>query len=259
MSLAVISVAALALAIIVSCVTTLNVGVLAVALAWVIGVYIGGMPVNTVMGGFPTQLFLTLTGMTLLFSHRAVQRHARPAGAPRRPDVPRQPGAIPMMFFLLAAVARLDRARQHRHGGPLAPMAMATAARVRIPLFLMAIMVGNGANAGSLSPFAPTGIIVNGLMARNGMPGYEVPTYLYNLRRTRRGRLRRLLPVRRAEAVRAGDAAAGDTDAPAVEAGPFEARHWLTLGRHRHAILGVIVLRRERRHGRLPRLGGARR
>ena len=68
MSLAVLSVLALALAIIVSCVTTLNVGVLAVALAWIIGVYVGGIPVATVMGGFPTQLFLTLTGMTLLFT-----------------------------------------------------------------------------------------------------------------------------------------------------------------------------------------------
>ena len=28
----------------------------------------------------------------------------------------------------------------------------------------MAIMVGNGAQAGAVSPFAPTGIIVNGVM-----------------------------------------------------------------------------------------------
>ena len=45
----------------------------------------------------------------------------------------------------------------------------------------MAIMVGNGANSGGLSPIAPTGIIVNGLMARNGLPGYELQAYLYNL------------------------------------------------------------------------------
>jgi di/tricarboxylate transporter len=44
----------------------------------------------------------------------------------------------------------------------------------------MSIMVGNGANAGSLSPFAPTGIIVNGLMARINLPGHELSTYLYN-------------------------------------------------------------------------------
>jgi di/tricarboxylate transporter len=44
----------------------------------------------------------------------------------------------------------------------------------------MAIMVGNGANSGSLSPLAPTGIIVAGLMERIGLPGYELWTWLYN-------------------------------------------------------------------------------
>ena len=68
MNLAVLSVLALIVAIVVSCVTTLNVGVLSIALAWIIGVYIGGMPIATVISGFPTALFLTLTGMTLLFS-----------------------------------------------------------------------------------------------------------------------------------------------------------------------------------------------
>jgi di/tricarboxylate transporter len=63
----------------------------------------------------------------------------------------------------------------------VAPMAMTTAASAGIPLFLMAIMVGNGANSGSLSPFAPTGIIVNGLMARNDLGGFETQTYVYNL------------------------------------------------------------------------------
>jgi Na+/H+ antiporter NhaD/arsenite permease-like protein len=64
--------------------------------------------------------------------------------------------------------------------GLLAPMAMATAVRMNIPLFLMAIMVGNGANAGSLSPIAPTGIIVSGVMERIGLGGLELETWLYN-------------------------------------------------------------------------------
>jgi Na+/H+ antiporter NhaD/arsenite permease-like protein len=57
---------------------------------------------------------------------------------------------------------------------------MATALRMRISPFLMAVMVGNGANSGSLSPLAPTGIIVTGLMDRIGLPGYELWTWLYN-------------------------------------------------------------------------------
>jgi di/tricarboxylate transporter len=63
----------------------------------------------------------------------------------------------------------------------LAPMAMAVAGRARIPPFLMAIMVGNGAGSGALSPFAPTGIIVNGLMQRIDLAGFEWRTYWTNL------------------------------------------------------------------------------
>ena len=181
MSLAVLSVCALALAIIVSCVTTLNVGVLALALAWIIGVYFGGMSVNAVMAGFPTALFLTLVGMTLLFTlaqcNGTLDRLAHHAVRPCRGNR----GAIPIMFFLLAATLASLGPGNIATAAILAPMAMATAVRAGIPLFLMAIMVGNGSNAGSLSPFAPTGIIVNGLMARSGMVGFEVPTYLYNL------------------------------------------------------------------------------
>ena len=155
MSLAVLSVCALALAIVVSCVTTLNVGVLAVALAWIIGVYFGGMSVNSVMAGFPTALFLTLTGMTLLFTlaqcNGTLDRLAHHAVRPCRGNR----GAIPIMFFVLAAVLASLGPGNIATAAILAPMAMATASRARIPLFLMAIMVGNGSNAGSLSPFAP--------------------------------------------------------------------------------------------------------
>jgi Na+/H+ antiporter NhaD/arsenite permease-like protein len=181
MNLAVLSVLALAFAIIVSCVTPLNVGVLAIALAWIIGVYVGGIPVGTVMGGFPTQLFLTLTGVTLLFTlaqcNGTLDKLAHHAVRSCRGNR----GVIPIMFFVLAAALASMGPGNIATAAILAPMAMATASRVGIPLFLMAIMVGNGANSGSLSPFAPTGIIVNGLMARNGLTGYEIPTYLYNL------------------------------------------------------------------------------
>jgi di/tricarboxylate transporter len=181
MNLAVISVAALVLVIIVSCVTTLNVGVLAVALAWIVGVYIAGIPVNTVMAGFPTQLFLTLVGMTLLFSLAQcngtldwLAHHAVRTCRGNR-------GLIPIMFFLLAAALGSIGPGNIATAALLAPMAMATASHVGIPLFLMAIMVGNGANASALSPFAPTGIIANGLMTRNHLTGYDTQTYLYNL------------------------------------------------------------------------------
>ena len=167
--------------VIVSCVTTLNVGVLAIALAWIVGVYLGGMPINTVMAGFPSPLFLTLAGVTLLFSQAQINgtldRLAHRAVRLCRGNV----GFIPIMFFVLGCALASMGPGNIATAALLAPMAMATAGRAGIPAFLMIIMVGNGANAGALSPFAPTGIIVNGLMDKIGLPGHEWHTYYTNL------------------------------------------------------------------------------
>ena len=103
MNLAWISVAALALAIILSCVTTINVGVFAIALAWIVGVYLGGMSVATVVSGFPSALFLTLVGVTLLFTmamcNGTLDRLAHHAVRICRGHR----GVVPIMYFVLAA------------------------------------------------------------------------------------------------------------------------------------------------------------
>ena len=247
--MAILSVCALALAVVVSCFSRLNVGVLAVALAWILGVYIGGMPAATIMNGFPSQLFLTLTGVTLLFalaeSNGTLERITHHAVRLCRGNR----GTIPVMFFVLGAALASMGPGNIATAALLAPLAMSTAVRAGIPLFLMAIMVGNGANSGSLSPFAPTGIIVNGIMARNGLPGLELQTYLYNL-------------AAHALVAFAGYALFGGlklftTTGPAATAGTqsivestaagqpqvdrFDRRHWITLATIVTLLLSVII------------------
>src|SRR5688572_29345458 len=145
MNLAYFSLAALVIAILVSCFTELNVGILALALAWVVGVYLGGMPLNDVIDGFPVSLFLTLSGVTLLFTqpqlngtldriaHRAV-RICRGTTA-----------LIPVMFFVLACALAAVGPGNVSAAALLARMAMAVAGRAAIPASLMVIMVGSGA------------------------------------------------------------------------------------------------------------------
>ena len=181
MSLGAITLGALALAVLLSCTTRLNVGLLSIALAWIIGVYIADLPLREVTAGFPTDLFLTLAGVTLLFSQARVNGTldivAHNAVRLCRGRV----GLVPIMYFGLGAAIASAGPGNIATTGLLAPMAMATALRMRISPFLMAIMVGNGCNSGSLSPLAPTGIIVTGLMQRIGLPGFELDTWLYNL------------------------------------------------------------------------------
>jgi len=249
--LAILSVCALALAVIVSCISRLNVGVLAVALAWIVGVYFGGLPVATIMNGFPSQLFLTLTGVTLLFALAEcngtlgrITHHAVRLCRGNR-------GTIPVMFFVLGAVLSSMGPGNIATAALLAPLAMATAARTGIPLFLMAIMVGNGANSGALSPFAPTGIIVNGIMTRNGLPGLELQTYLYNLLAHALvafagyalfGGLKLFTSGRTPATGAAGADPIGDpagSDRTPIDR--FDRRHWITLATIATLLLSVIV------------------
>ena len=244
MNLAVLSVCALVFAVVVSCVSRLNVGVLSSALAWIVGVYAGGLSLNTVMGGFPSQLFLTLAGVTLLFAlaqaNGTLERLTHHAVRLCRGNR----GIIPIMFFVLGASLASIGPGNIATAALVVPIAMATAARTRIPLFLMAIMAGNGANAGALSPFAPTGIIVSGLMARNGLPGLEWQTYRYNLlahATVAFGGYALFGGLKLFRDHRVVSATEETADASDPAEGPFEPRHWVTLAVIAALILSVLL------------------
>jgi Na+/H+ antiporter NhaD/arsenite permease-like protein len=181
MSLGALTLGALALAIVLSCTSRLNVGLLAIALAWIIGVYFGHLPLREVTAGFPVDLFLTLAGVTLLFSQARVNGTLDIVAHNAMRLCRGRVGLVPIMYFVLGAALASAGPGNIATTGLLAPMAMATALRMNISPFLMAIMVGNGCNSGSLSPIAPTGIIVTGLMNRIGLSGHEVYSWLFNM------------------------------------------------------------------------------
>ncbi len=252
MNIALISLIALLAAIVVSCTSRVNVGLLALVLAWFVGVNLGGLPAAEVLAGFPAQLFVTLVGVTMLFTgaraNGTLDHVAHHAVRLCRGNA----GVVPMMFFALAASLASVGPGNIASAAVMAPVAMAVARRTAIPAFLMALMVGNGANSGSLSPFAPTGIIVNGLMARIGLPGYEWYSYVNNLlahaalaftayfvfggwKLFSRGHVSRQAVAAAANAAGTGLVAEGGASilTPASAsmgyAQPFERHHWITL------------------------------
>lgn len=178
LNLPILSLCGLAIAVVVSFTAKVNVGVLAIALAWLIGVVIGELPFAEVAAGFPAQLFLMLAGVTLLFTQAqlngTLDRIAHRAVRICRGNV----GMIPVMFFFLACVLASIGPGSIAMAALLGPMAMKVAGQANISAFLMTIMVANGAQAGSLSPIAPTGIIVSTSLAEIGITGVEWPTYL---------------------------------------------------------------------------------
>jgi Na+/H+ antiporter NhaD/arsenite permease-like protein len=160
-----LSLLALLVVILLSCVTRLNVGFLAIALAWLLSLA-SGITANEVMAGFPSQLFLTLAGVTLLFTQAEVN------GTLERIAywVTRLAGGnaawIVILFFVLSALLSTLGAGALPTAALAAPLAMGAASRAGISPFLMAVMVGNGANAGNLSPISPIGVIVDQQLVR---------------------------------------------------------------------------------------------
>ena len=180
MSLPVLSIVAFAICIVLSAVTTINVGVVSIAFAFIVGVSFGGMTVREVAAGFPSNLFLILVGVTLLFSLAAANGTLEKL-AHRSVKLARgRVGLIPIIFFALSASLASIGAGNIAATALLAPMAMAVASRLGISAFLMTIVVATGANAGGLSPIAPTGVIANGLLARIDIVGQEASTFFNN-------------------------------------------------------------------------------
>lgn len=240
MSLAWISLIALAIAVTLSIVTKVNVGVVSLAFAWIVGVYLGGLSLGQVTGTFPVQLFLTLAGVTLLFgmasANGTISRLATRAVRLCRGNA----GLIPVMFFLVAAFLSSIGPGNISTAAMMAPMAMAIGARAAVPPFLMTLMVGNGAQAGALSPFAPTGVIVNEIMARIGLAGAEFNTYVNNLAAHIVVTLIAYVLFGGLALFRKGPK---DTGGDEVKIEPFESVHWLTLGVLAVLVVGVIVFK----------------
>jgi len=248
MNLAIISLIALLIAIVISCTTKINVGFIALVCAWIIGVYLGGMEVKAIRSGFPTDLFLTLTGVTLLFSQAQVngtlEKLTRHGVKGCRGNV----GLMPLLFFTIALAIASVGAGNIAGAALVAPMAMVLAGRVGIPAIIMMIMVAHGALAGGVSPFAPTGIIVNNLMTNMGLGGKEWLTYLFNLLACAGmgflgflffGGLRLFRKYYVEPADPAGDSEPSNNSA----AGPLEFKHWATIVVIAALLVAVIFFR----------------
>ena len=158
----------------------INVGWLAMAAAWLIGVYVAGLRPDVVLAGFPVPLFLTLVGVTLLFAI-AEANGTLEALAHRVVGLARgQRRLMPGLVFVLACALSSIGPGSISTVALVAPLAMAMGGRLGVTPLLTALMVANGANAGNLSPFSSVGVIANGAMARAGLTGHEGKVWFAN-------------------------------------------------------------------------------
>jgi len=237
MSPAALSLLAIGVVIVASFGTRLNVGILAVALAWPIAVYAAGWKADQLMSAFPSSLFLTLLGVTLLFgvaqangTMRALTQRSLALTAGRA-------SLLPLLFFALACVISTMGPGAIATLALLAPLAMAAGVRAGVPVLLTALMIGNGANAGNLSPFSAVGVIVNSAMGRAGLEGNEWRVWAANF-------TAHALAAVLAWALFGGPKLLRDDTRIAPEASePFDRGHKLTLLVGAAWVFAVVVLK----------------
>ena len=140
--------------------------------------YLAGLKFEVIARGFPAPLFLTLAGVTLLFAvaeaNGTLEGLAQRAVGWARGEA----RLLPVLFFLIACAVSTVGPGAISSVALVAPLGMAIGARARVPRFLTALMVANGANAGNLSPVSSVGVIANTKMAEAGVGGHEGKVWL---------------------------------------------------------------------------------
>ena len=176
---AALSLAALVLAIVLSCTSSVNVGLVAFALAWLAGL-LGGGGHDLVLRTFPATLFVTLAGVTLLFALAEVNGTLEAVAARALRLARGEARFLPVILFVIACAVSTVGPGAIASVALIAPMAMALGRRAAIPTFLTALAVTNGANAGNLSPLSAVGVVANTKMAEAGLEGHALVVWAAN-------------------------------------------------------------------------------
>ena len=159
--------------------TDLNIGILSIALAYIIGFYFAGLSLAEISSYFPSDLFLMLVGVTLLIyisrENKTLDRLAEISliisGG--------HPAMLPIFFFFATFILSAIGAGNIAATALIAPFAMGIAARTKVNVLLMIIMICTGANAGTFSPIAATGIINLGLLNKIGVHDENLPGVIF--------------------------------------------------------------------------------
>lgn len=160
------SIIALAVLVIISCFKDLNVGIVGIAFALAVGLGVAGMKVTAVMNGWPVGLFMILLGVTFMFACAQVNGTMEKLTAYSVRLAKGNTALIPFILFILVTVITTIGPGNIATTALMAPVAMALAGRIGLPAFAMTLLVVGAANGAAFSPFAPTGIISNGLIAK---------------------------------------------------------------------------------------------
>lgn len=154
-----------------------NLGLLGLAGAFLVGVLAAGIPAKEILSGFPADIFITLVGITCLFAiardngtiDLLVDGAAHLLGHRAR--------VMPLLVFCVSALLTAFGALGPAAVAIIAPVALRFARQYGLSPLMMGLVTIHGAQAGAFSPISIYGGITNQVIARTGVA--PDPIYLF--------------------------------------------------------------------------------
>ena len=177
LNLEVISIVVLAIMFIIGIWRGVNMGLMGYVAACLLGVFGLGLSTNEALVGFPVDLFVTLVGLTYLFSfaqnngalHVLVHWCAR--------LVRGKVSLAPWILFFLTAAGLIAFGALFA-AAIIAPLALNFACKHSLNTFMTGLLVVHGALAGAFSPISVYGIFVNDFLISNGFESSPLTLFL---------------------------------------------------------------------------------
>ena len=179
---ALVSILALVILVGISCVNEdLNVGFLGIAFGIIVGGIFSDISAAKIMNAFPLSLFMILVGVTFLFGMAQTNGTMEKLTAYSVRACKGNTALVPLIIYVLCTFVTTIGPGNIAGCALMAPVSMAIASKVKMPAFLMTLLVVGACNGAAFSPFAPTGIISNGLIAKMAGELGLAPDYLNTL------------------------------------------------------------------------------
>ncbi len=159
----------------------INVGLIALVFSLFIGYYLGGIPVNTIIGYWPIKLFFTTVGITLLFSIAKLNGTLEKISKAIIFQSRGRKVLIPIIFYFLALLIASVGPGNISTSALLLPIGLVIAYRTNISVLMMSTLIITGSIAGGLSPLAPNGIVALELAQSNGVGDLGYKIYIMNI------------------------------------------------------------------------------
>lgn len=157
----------------------LNMGAVALAIAFFMGTFYFDLSAQEIATGFPGHLVITLLGVTYIFGIGRVNGTVDQVVRTLVSAVHGRVALIPWVFFILAAAITASGALSIATYSILVPIGMAFAQKNRINPLLMGLSIINGTNAGGFSPIAVYYTIISAAIRNLGFDVEPLPIFVW--------------------------------------------------------------------------------